>query len=327
MRKMNRIEKYQDIFQSLKEELKWKVSDYRTLMMISAMYVVNDKEFDKERFLNVSQTIKDKTGFFSTLNSQYRFMIAAMLDVRYDHPEEKVGEVLDTYQRLLDFKFGRNIYSYVSAILVINQALEEPNRDEVIQKGMEIYKGMQSKHLFLTSSEDFPLAILLGLRPEPVDELVEKMEGFYQKFDENGFWKGNELQFLSHILSLEPEKNLDLLVEQTVRIKDELQYKGIKIRRIHYPVLGMLAMLPYDSKNLEYIEQTTNQFNELKFFKRYKDINLMMASIFLISEKKEDTTMEQTNLLTTIETIIQAQQAAMIAGVAAVTAANASSSN
>jgi hypothetical protein len=69
-----------------------------------------------------------------------------------------------------------------------------------------------------------------------------------------------------------------------------------------------------------------DRLNFDKKFKWQKDINFMVAIVFLLKEQTEFGDLVTTGLSTSIESILQAQQAAMIASVSAATAA-ASSSN
>lgn len=73
-RLQQQIDEYKGIYQQLKEALKWKVSDKRTLMMISSMYVTNPRTFNHERFLQIADYIKKEVGIFSTLKSGYRLL-------------------------------------------------------------------------------------------------------------------------------------------------------------------------------------------------------------------------------------------------------------
>lgn len=49
-----KVNQYKDIYAQLKRELKWKVSDQRTLMMVASMYVVNGQSFNLKRFLDLT---------------------------------------------------------------------------------------------------------------------------------------------------------------------------------------------------------------------------------------------------------------------------------
>lgn len=319
----DKVHEYANIYEQLYKSLKWKVSDTRSLMMVASMYVVNQKPFDLQRFLEISQEIKKNVGMFSTLNSPHRFTYAAMLDVRFDKPIEKFIELLKIYDQLIDSKFSRESFTYLCAyLLLVDDKIS--NLQTRIERSMSFYKGMKSNHFFLTSSSDYPLAVLIANEEGTVDELLETMEYYYEKLAQSGFWKGNDLQFLSHILSLHPsEKNV--VMERCLTLFDEFKRRGdIKLRKLHYPVLGLLSFLENGDQELDTIKEIHSQLNQNKRFKWNKDINLILAINFLMSEKIENSSLIGANMYTIIESIIQAQQAVMVATVtsAAVTSSS-----
>lgn len=320
----NKVNEYASIYEQLYKSLKWKVSDTRTLMMVASMYVVNQKEFNLQNFLEISEGIKKNVGMFSTLNSTHRFTFAAMLDVRFANPMDKFFDLMKIYDQLIDSKFSRESFTYLCAYLLL---LDEKSSDlqKTIDRSISFYKGMKSNHFFLTSSSDYPLAVLLAYEEGSVEELLETMEHYYDYLAQNGFWKGNDLQFLSHILSLHPnDKNT--VTERCTTLLDEFKRRGdIKLRKLHYPVLGLLSFLEKGDQELDTIREIHTQLNQNKLFKWNKDINLIFAINFLMSEKIENRSLLGTNMYTIIESIIQAQQAVMVATVTS--AAVASSSN
>jgi hypothetical protein len=68
------------------------------------------------------------------------------------------------------------------------------------------------------------------------------------------------------------------------------------------------------------------QLNADKLFKWHKDINVMLAVNLIISEKLNNSRLVETGIYTTIETIIQAQQAALLAVIASTSAVTATTS-
>lgn len=132
------------------------------------------------------------------------------------------------------------------------------------------------------------------------------------------------MQFLSHILALNKETETDLLVERCERIMDLFKQSGTKLKAMHYPVIGLLAFVDEWEKEIPTIQQMINKLHSEKVFKWHKDINIMMSVNIFMSDKMENAKLLETEIYTAMETIIQAQQAAFIAVLAA-TAATSSS--
>lgn len=319
----DKVNEYANIYEQLYKSLKWKVSDTRTLMMVASMYVVNQKPFDLQRFLEISDGIKKNVGMFSTLNSPHRFTYAAMLDIRFENPMDKFIELLNIYDQLIESKFSRETFTYLCAYLLLADDTIGDLQTR-IERSMTFYKGMKSYHFFLTSSSDYPLAVLLAKEEGSVDELLETMEYFYENLAQNGFWKGNDLQFLSHILTLH-SSDKNIVTDRCITLLDEFKRRGdIKLRKLHYPVLGLLSFLENGVQELDRIKEIHSQLNQNKLFKWNKDINLILVINFVMSEKIENSSLIGTYMYTVIESLIQAQQAVMVATVtsAAVTSSS-----
>ncbi|WP_210367058.1 DUF4003 family protein [Bacillus sp. REN3] len=316
-------ERYIQIYSVLKEEFRWKVTNHSVLMMAASLYISTNRNFDMARFAELAEYIKSESRLFSPLRSESRFMFAAMLDTRFENPEEKFPVLIKAYDELVSGGFSKNIYTYIAAMLLITKNTEE------IQlysgRAREIYKKMKGEHWFLTGHSDYPLAVMLAQDPRQADELIARMEDLYTKLSQNGFRKGNDLQSMSHILSLHETRSADDLVMGSAEINDRMKEEGIKPKTMFYPQIALLTFIERGIDNLAEIREVWEQLNAEKPFKWKKDINFMMAVTFVINDKIENSPLLQANLTTTIETMIQAQQAASIAAISGAVAANSSS--
>jgi hypothetical protein len=321
-----KVNRFLAIYTDLKKALKWKVTDNKTVMLTSTMYVVNNRKFDLERFLRISDHIKSSVGGFNTLRSSQRFSIAAMLDIRLENVEDVFQSYLDLYETLIKGGFKRGMFTYITAGIIFTSDTQPSDYNEIIERANSIYKAMKSEHLFLTSESDYPLAVLLALRNEETSSLMQHIEGFYDQLNKLGLKKGNDLQFLSHILSLDPKGDRNILSNRCMQTYDKLTQLSKKPKTMHYPSIGMLAMCEQDQLDLTVVMQLTKRLNSEKEFKWQKDLNFMLAVHLVMSEITEDTTLSNTGMMTTLEIIMQAQQAAMIASMGAVAAASASNS-
>ena len=321
-----RTERYIDIHNQVRDVLKWKVPDNRINMMIASFYVVNQKDFHAARFMKIATAIKKQAGMFSVLRSYQGFTTAGMLDVNFEQPISKIKSLLDSYDQLVKAKFQRGAFTYIAASVLLTNEQSSDNT-EIINKAMTLYQRMKKEHAFLTNKGDYPLTMLLAQEDKPVDDLIERTELFYDRLNQEGFRKGNDLQFLSHILSLNNQENVNTLVSQAIQVHDTFSTYKIKTKSLYYPVMGMLTLLPTTEVDMSAITQVYEQLNKEKHFKWQKDLNLIMAVNFFVSGKLKHSNLAETSISTTMETIIQAQQAVMYATIASTTAAAASSNN
>ncbi|PFK47677.1 hypothetical protein COI93_00865 [Bacillus cereus] len=320
-----KLEQYIHIYGQLKGELKWKTSDSRTGMMIAAMYAGSDKPFHLGRFLEISNYIKDEVGMFSYLKSYHRFVVAATLDIHFTHYKKAFQQFLDVYERLVVGGFTRSIFTYLAAAALLSE--ESGQYDARIEKSQQVYKRMKKDHFFLTGANDYPLTVLLAGQPEKVDTLMDRVERLYQKLATAGMYKGNDLQFLSHILSLNKDVNEDILVERYMNIWNMMKQEKVKVKQMHYPAIGLLALLEDGEKEVHSVRAFIEKLQGDKLFRWHKDVNILIAIQLFVSQKGAESQAANTGLQTMIEVLIQAQQAAMIAAITASSAAASSASS
>lgn len=124
----NNVNNYISIYTELKKQLKWKIAHEGLLMLTASAYIVNKREFDFRRFYGLSNYIKANVGMFSTLNSHHRFTIASILDIHFqDKAKEQFRAFSDLYEDMLKQGFKRDIFTYLSALIVLTGKSEQKN--------------------------------------------------------------------------------------------------------------------------------------------------------------------------------------------------------
>jgi len=183
---------------------------------------------------------------------------------------------------------------------------------------------MKKNHPFLTSGDDYALAILLA----NTNRNPEILEKYYKALNSEGFSKTNGLQMLSHILSFNDRDVLGT-VKRCVEIRDVLKKNKLNISSEYYPAIGLMTLL--DDENGELLHDLVEASNYLKGQKGYKwlgkGMNVMIVAALIASEYVKDIEegVMTTTLQVSVQSIIAAQQAAMIAAVGTTAAVAASS--
>ena len=206
------------------------------------------------------------------------------------------------------------------AVYALMKVYEGENVKGFCKKAMSIYKEMKIDHPFLTGGDDYALSILLAETKHGSSELEE----YYRKLNQNGFYKGNGLQMLSHILSIS-KNQVDYDVKRCEKIYEYLKENKMKIGTTYYPALGILTLLEIDESKL--LKESFEISMYLKSQKRYKwlgkGMNVMIAAAIMASEyiyEKSNDTVIDAAMSVSVQVIIAAEQAAMIAAITASTA-------
>ncbi|WP_141433550.1 DUF4003 family protein [Bacillus sp. 03113] len=309
----SKVDLYKMIYFHLKNKMKWKISDSRILVAIASLYVINNRSLDLSRFMHLSHYIKNNVDICSTLRSQHRFTVASMLDVRFNNPESKFHECLEIYKKMIRKGFARGEFTYLAAIIMLSNTIEKDIYDHIIDRSLEIYRGMSQKHFFLTSKSDYPLAVLLASRNESNENVLHNIEEIYERLNKTGFSKGNDLQSLSHILSLEKYTDTNLLIDRSIQLYQALDKFDFNPSPMHYSSIGMLALLKDGISELNTIQIMMNQLSLETQFKWNKEMNFMIAVNLLMSTKLDNAYMIETGIYSLMDAIIKAQQTAMLA--------------
>ncbi|WP_217587640.1 DUF4003 family protein [Lentibacillus saliphilus] len=318
------LEQFFTTFDQLHSRLKWNVPNKQVLMAVASSYAVSDKPFNLEQFIRIADLIKKRATLFSTMRSYSRFTAAAMLDIHFTEPEEKIENMFNLYDQLIRTSFGRGPYTYIAALTVLINSDDDQQEQTIIKKAQDMYEHMKSEHRFLTSKEDYPMATLLATVSEH-EKSIQKSGYFYSNLRKNGFTFGNNLQFLSHILAMSKDENEDVLLDRTIQVYDRFHQNGFSTKLAYYAVMGLLALLPEDQYDMDDIKDMYTTLKNRKHFRWQNDFNVMLAVHFHVKSQLTHGDIVNTSLYTTMETIVQAQQAAMTAAVVAASAASANS--
>ncbi|MTI46439.1 DUF4003 family protein [Sporosalibacterium faouarense] len=319
------VENYLEIYHELYRELKWKTNN-QILMMISLLYTINEKKFVLSDLIDLSEYIRKNASIFSTLRSHQRFTTAASLITKFDEPKKAFNELIELHDLLVSSGLKKGPYTIISALALMTTRQHDISLEERIDKALAIYKGMKGYHFFLTSQGDYPLAILLSKSELPTEVLMEEIEFYYSNLSQLDFKKGNDLQFLSHILMLTNTENKLLIINRCNRLLEQLINEDLKIRKMHYPQIGLMSIVDRElDEEITLINEISNRFNNTKEFKSSKDMNLTMATLLVISSViknlYDDITIIETGISTSIEALVQAQNAALISSITATSAA------
>ncbi|WP_046174369.1 DUF4003 family protein [Domibacillus indicus] len=281
--------------------------DKRLVLLTAAQFAARQKEIDEKEFIEMSSRLKKSGSVFSPLRTIH-FPMAGLLLSAEREQDEVIAELQRKYDTLRSAGLRSSPYTYIAAFL-----LNPSTRPERIK---EIYTEMRRYHAFLTSHEDYPASVIMANRPESVTELVDASESYYRFLNENGFWKGNDLQFLANMLVMNGlyEENT---AQAVLNAKREFESSGLKIKGMHYPALGIAAL----SGNIKECVGAAIELRNSPVLKWSKDMAVTLASIFASQAMIESSA----GLTAAVQAMIQAQQAVMAASTAGAVTASSSS--
>ncbi|WP_342545461.1 DUF4003 family protein [Lysinibacillus sp. FSL K6-4013] len=300
----------------------WTV-DRKIVLAIASTFVASGKTFDATKYKNVLLEMKKQSSWLSPLRTTVGYSIAANL-MEQDDAEKAVKNLLTNVSILKEAKFRSGNFSYIGA-----QFLTEDEQDKKThaQAARALFDAIRKHHPFLTSYEDIPYAILLSSPSDDVELRADTMNQYYKELRTSNFNAGNELQWLSQVLTFLSPKFDGQLVPDVVTLRDGLKKQNVKVKAMHYPLLGFLAILNLDKAQLQGLIDLYHELKDMKLLKWHREFVLFMAVQFAIYDMAKVQKSLSMTIMSSIELLIQAQQAAMIAAVSAATIASSSSSS
>ena len=280
----NTLNNYLSIYTEIKSKIDKNTSN-DTIKIIALLYSISDKTFQLELFNEMSERIKSKVGF-SSLSGEFRFIIATILIIKYDYPFTKINYLMDNIKLVGEFDLYSKYSLFIAFIL-----LDEKDVRRRLEDSRNIFYNMQDNHSFITGEEDYTFSVLLSEAGKNSDTLMEEIEYYYKNLSKDCYRRGNNLQLLSHILTLVVnEDKKDVVIENCILIYKSMKQKGFKIKGVIYALIGLMSAVPLDDIELAITEinDIFRILNNTKYFKKNKNLNLVISILIIINLEDED---------------------------------------
>ena len=321
----NRIKQEVELtYSKVKSLAGWTVNK-NVVLTITSYYVTSDREFDAVRLNRSMDALKQRSGWFSPLRGHLLPMIAAFLDRRSLPIEQGVERLLAKQQVLKSAGFRNTIHSYLAALLMT----DDPDvYEQEARQAKKLYDAMKKQHYFLTSDDDYAYALLLSKRGADPTEHAKAMRAYYDALRIAGFKSGNELQWLSQVMTYIHIEFDETLVARAAETLDRFK-RDTKVRPVHYPMIGFLTVFKVVDADVAAIVDLTKVLETAKPLKWNREMALSIGIGYIMHQLVDPAHVDETgiSLAASIEMVIQAQQAVTAATIAAMAASSASSSS
>lgn len=318
------IELLQTNYDKIVNYLSWTV-DKRILLMLTSHYSAAGKTFSYVSFETIIEEIKKQTRWYSTLrssSSNLLYSVAMLLDGKKE-PQQSVGELIKNEEILKKANFKRSVYSYISALFLTDDSEQKQTHAENAKR---LYDAIRKHHPFLTSHEDMAYSVLLSKNGEEPELRAKTMNRYYTELRNNNFSLGNQLQWLSQIMTFKSPDYQEHIVPYIVQIRSDLVQRNVKLKKEHYPLLGFLAIAGAKTEHIEQITALYEEVIKMKIFRWYKSMAFSTALQKVLPELANLEESFDMSVVNNLEMLMQAEQA-MIATTTIATVAAASNTS
>ena len=259
---------------------------------------------------------------WSTQSVTFRFVAlslgAAASTIGYDRLE---GAATDLRKRARWSSPLKSEIRYVVAAMILRRGLDPARIHECVFATRDGFKA----HKVPSRGTGPTLAALHASREVPVDALAADVERAYTRLHDAGFTRGQQLQLVSQLLAVDP-RGTDAGVDRFCDVANRLKSQEERVGPSRYDEVALLALTQGAAADV--VDRVIRNRDRLRQAKARPDKSVaftLAAGIELSAdtERAGERSADDLAALQSIRAILDAQQAAMIAGISAAAAAGA----
>lgn len=321
------IASYLRTFERLRARKRWSANSV-TFRFVALSLGSAAASISYDRLEEVATDLRKRARWTSPLKSEVRYVVAAMILRRGQDPAAIHARVFETRDAFKAHKLpSRGSGPTLAALLLALHHDARPASPVELERVAKIYRRWRREHPLLTSSSDLPAAALHGARGVPVDVVAEEVERVYTSLEEAGFRRGNQLQLVSHLLTVDP-RGADAGVQRFCAVAEQLRHAEERVGASRYDEIALLALT--QSPPGEVVDRVLRYRDRLREVRPRPDKTVALTLAAGIEMAADVDAAGERNAgdlaaLQSIQAIIDAQQAAMIAAISAGSAAGAAS--
>ena len=319
------VASYLRTFEELRARKRWSTQSV-TFRFVALSLGAAASTIGYERLEEAATDLRKRARWSSPLKSEIRYVVAAMI-LRRGLDTARIHEcVFATRDAIKAHKVpSRGTGPTLAALLMALHGEGAPVPEEHLERLAVIYRRWRTEHRWLTNANDLPAAALHASRDVPVDDLASDIERAYNRLHDAGFTRGQQLQLVSHLLAVDP-RGTDAGVDRFCDVAERLRSREERVGPSRYDEVALLALTQGSAADV--VDGVLGNRDRLREVRPRPDKSVaftLAAGIELSAdtERAGEDSAGDLAALQSIRAILDAQQAAIIAGASAGAAAGA----
>jgi len=319
---MSTVERYLEVFEELRSRKRWNTDT--TILRFAALTLAAAGVDDPgQRLEETARALSRESGGFSPLKSSIRHAVAAILIRRGLEPLTVIPRIKETLEAFKghDLRKG-GTHPFLAALLLVLDAGGGSVRWDRIKLMKRIVDRWAEDHRFLTGVDDYPMAAMHATREADPEQLGTEVEEIYQTLRRAGFSRGNQLQLVSHLMMFSDQGPL-VTAERFCRMAAALKENGQRVWQSQYDEVALLVLSGAGVD--EAADRVVAYRDRLRTVKPRPQASIafsLASGMVLADEGRRAGSLKgpaAAATLRSVQAIIEAQQAAMVACIAAST--------
>lgn len=272
-----------------------------------------------------AEELRKKAGWFNELSGPLRFLVAAVLAQHDDRPADFMAEVDRVRAMFREARLSRGGMYEVMAILILRGPDKKPVRSDDIARFQAIYEEMRKHHWWLTGVGDFPACAILVSQADSPAAIAQDIESIYNELHNVGFKRGDPLQTAANLLYLAHAKP-SVIATRFHALAAGFRETSQRIWQSEYDELAILSFLDLPAERV--VRQVLDYHDAVREVRpkpaRALAFNLACSIAFveLVQPPERSAPIADVKAMIDLQALINAQQAAVMAGsMVAITAA------
>ena len=326
---MDPVERYLEVFEGLRRRKRWSTG-VDILRFAALTLAATDAAEPGSELEETAKVLTKEAGAFSPLNSSMRHAVAAIVNRRGLDPVAVVHRTKETLAVFKEFKLRRSeFHAHLAALILVLDARGGTPSRGTIARMKAIIDRWEEDHWFLTGVDDYPMAAMHATRDLSVEQLGIDVEQIYQLLRQTKYPSGEQLQLVSHLLmfsDLGPREAAERFDRTAKALKNAKQ----RVWQSHFDEVAMLVLSGgHVEEVVPKVIEYRHRLLEVKPRPTADIAFSIAAGVVLAEEARKLEKLEGATTaanLRAVQALIEAQQAAMIACMAACTVVVTSSS-
>ncbi|SOC08925.1 uncharacterized protein DUF4003 [Ureibacillus xyleni] len=257
--------------------------DIKLYISLACKYTLAMKQFSGVLLQKVCEQLAEEgNGSFSISDySTANYRLAAHIFLE-GNLNKNVSDIMINDQFLKEARFKKSPFRGIGALFL------QEDKQQHAARAKQLFVEMNRNQRILTSNGDIPYVVFLTSNKDnnPLEQSQTIFE-YYTSLRKQQFSMGNHLQALTQIMTMYSSDYNEMLLQYIVQLKTELEKRGIRVKKIHYPFIGVLALAATNASKLDDILNLHNQLLKLKVFKTAKNYALIVAIQKIIQDTIE----------------------------------------
>ena len=319
---MDPVERYLEVFEGLRRRKRWSTG-VDILRFAALTLAATDAAEPGSELEETAKVLTKEAGAFSPLNSSMRHAVAAIVNRRGLDPVAVVHRTRETLAVFKEFKLRRSeFHAHLAALILVLDARGGTPSRGTIARMKAIIDRWEEDHWFLTGVDDYPMAAMHATRDLSVEQLGIDVEQIYQLLRQAKYPSGEQLQLVSHLLmfsDLGPREAAERFDLTAKALKNAKQ----RVWQSHFDEVAMLVLSGgHVEEVVPKVIEYRHRLLEVKPRPTADIAFSIAAGVVLAEEARKLGKLEGATTaanLRAVQALIEAQQAAMIACMAACT--------